>query len=280
MHGAARRKCRSGDSLIVRKLIFANESHVGMVRSDNQDFLGKFPDESLDVSAPKGLLFIVADGMGGHKAGKEASKMAVDAVSKSYFADGTPAEITDALSTAFRSANHAIYSHSMSNPRYSGMGTTCTALVIQDDYAYIGHIGDSRVYQISKKKIVQLTKDHSKVAEMQRRGIITREEAKTHPERSHLYRALGTKAEAEIDVISQIPIGKNEYFVMCTDGLFNNVEDHEIHEIVLSQPPERACKALVELANVRGGQDNITIQIIHVNGSESFFHRLIKSEVV
>jgi len=251
-----------------------------MVRSDNQDFLGKFPEESLDVSGPKGQLFIVADGMGGHKAGREASKMAVDAVSRTYFAEGTSKDIADALSSAFRSANHTIYTHSTSNPRFSGMGTTCTALVIQEDFAYIGHIGDSRVYQISKKRIVQLTKDHSKVAEMQRRGIITREEAKIHPERSHLYRALGTKAEAEIDLISQIPIGKNEYFVMCTDGLFNNVEDHEIHEIVLSQPPEKACKVLVELANVRGGQDNITIQIVHINGSESFFHRLLKTEIV
>jgi serine/threonine protein phosphatase PrpC len=134
------------------------------------------------------------------------------------------------------------------------------------------------VYYISKKKIAQLTKDHSKVAEMQRRGIITREEAKIHPERSHLYRALGTKPEAEIDLITQIPISKNEYFVMCTDGLFNNVEDEEIQDIVLSQAPDKACHSLIELSNVRGGQDNITVQVIHVNGSDSFITRLLKAD--
>jgi PPM family protein phosphatase len=250
-----------------------------MVRTDNQDFYGKFPEESVDLAAEKGLLFIVADGMGGHKAGRDASHLAVETISRAYL-DAAGKEIPEIMAAAIRSANHTIYTHSMSNPKYSGMGTTCSVLVLQGEHAHIGHIGDSRVYNISKKKISQLTKDHSKVAEMQRRGIITREEAKIHPERSHLYRALGTKPEAEIDLITQIPLGKNEYFVMCTDGLFNNVEDEEIENIVLSQPPDKACHALIELANVRGGQDNITVQVIHVNGSDNFITRLLKSDTV
>ena len=121
----------------------------------------------------------------------------------------------------------------------------------------------------------QRTDDHSTVAEMQRRGIITSEEARTHPERSRLYRALGIRPEAEVDMIDDVHVGRNEFYLLCTDGLINHVTEDEMQETVLKLKPEEAVTRLVELANERGGSDNITVQIIQVNPSDSFIARLL-----
>jgi protein phosphatase len=154
------------------------------------------------------------------------------------------------------------------------MGTTCSALLLQDNKGIIGHVGDSRIYRIVKNSIEQLTDDHSTVAEMQRRGILTEEEARVHPERSHLYRALGVRPEMEIDVMHDISLGMNELFLLCTDGLVNHVEDDEICRIVLQYRPDGAVRKLVDLANERGGSDNITVEVLHVNPTESFMQRV------
>ena len=250
---------------------------MGLVRADNQDFFGKFPEDSLDLSAPRGQLFIIADGMGGHYAGRKASELAVGTLAKSYFSASVNG-VMEGLQEAFRKANQTIYEYSTSSPQYAGMGTTCTALVFKDSHAYIGHIGDSRVYRISKRRVLQLTKDHSKVAEMLRRGILTKQEAKTHPERSHLYRALGTRPVAEVDFINDISLDANKYFLMCTDGLFNHVEEEEMQDLVLSNNPQKASKLLIELANERGGQDNITVQVIRVNISHNYLQKILRGE--
>jgi len=244
-----------------------------MVRSENQDFLGKFPEGAVDVSE-KDALYIIADGMGGHNAGREASELAVNTLSEAFFSRPESDSISDRIHVAFDSANEYIYNYSINNPQHAGMGTTCTALVLNKDKAFIGHIGDSRVYKITRGKIEQLTKDHSKVAEMVRRGLLTKEEAKIHPERSHLYRALGTKAEIEIDVLEDIGLDGDIRFLMCTDGLFNHVDDEEMKKAVLTQSPDETCRQLVTLANERGGQDNITVQVIRVKGKAGFFRRL------
>ncbi len=246
-----------------------------MVRSENQDFFGRFPEDVVDVSE-KDALFIIADGMGGHNAGREASELAVNTLSEAYFSRPESDPISDRIHVAFDSANEYIYNYSINNPQNAGMGTTCTALVLKKDKAFIGHIGDSRVYKITRGKIEQLTKDHSKVAEMVRRGLLTKEEAKIHPERSHLYRALGTKAEIEIDMLENIGLEGDITFLMCTDGLFNHVDDEEMKKAVLTHPPDDACRKLIALANERGGQDNITVQVIRVKGKTGFFRRLFR----
>jgi hypothetical protein len=157
-----------------KKLIisYGHATHQGLKRADNQDAFGKFPPDSLALSLPKGQLFIVADGMGGHANGKEASAMAVQIVQQVYFADPNE-NIPDSLRAAVEAANEKIHQRATSKLEFRGMGTTCTALVLKDDRAYIAHVGDSRAYRISKSKIEQLTQDHSKVAEMQRLGILT-----------------------------------------------------------------------------------------------------------
>lgn len=273
MHGKTYRSNRSGDREILKKVAYANLSDVGQVRSENQDFMGKFPEDDVDLASPQGQLFIVADGMGGHKGGRDASRLAVDTIEQVYSLSEN-SDVANNLKRAFQQANERIYKMSLENPKLVGMGTTCIALALHKNQGTIAHIGDSRIYRISKRKITQLTQDHSKVAEMERRGLLTAEEARHHPERSHLYRALGTKPEAEVDVIDDISLSDNDTFLMCTDGLFNLVEKEELKEIVLSYPPDEACKRLVDLANERGGHDNITLQIIHVKDTDSLLGRI------
>ncbi len=258
----------------MKTITFCSKTDIGRVRTENQDALGKFPADTLDLSSQKGQLFIVADGMGGHAGGREASKLAVETVGRSYFS--SPASVVESLAQAFKDANEAIYDYSINNPQFHGMGTTCIALVLQNSSAYIAHIGDSRLYRISSKTIEQMTNDHTKVAEMVRRGIITAEEARSHPERSMLYRAMGVRTDMEFDVMNGFGLGSNEVFLMCTDGLTGYVEPDELQEIVLSHPPQGACNMLVDLANRRGGHDNITVQIVHVKGEDSFLKKMLK----
>lgn len=255
-------------------MTFGSASDVGVVREENQDCLGKFPEESLDVSAPPGLLFVVADGMGGHRGGRVASQLAVQAMSEAYFAANSSESIAARLRSAIDAANKRIYEYSLEHPNLNGMGTTCVALVLAGGQVCLAHVGDSRVYRIRNKKIEQLTEDHTKVAEMERRGILTKDEARMHPERSQLYRALGIRPQMEVDINESVDLKPGDYFVLCTDGLSNMVEDDEINEIVLKHPPQEACEALVELANQRGGYDNITVEIVQINGSDSFIQKL------
>jgi protein phosphatase len=260
----------------LKNIVFGNYSDIGMVRTENQDSYGVFPDGNGEEAVEKGRLFVIADGMGGHRGGKQASSIAVSTIDEIYFSSHDE-NVKESLHRAVREANNRINEYTINHPDLVGMGTTCIALAVTPKGGHIAHVGDSRVYHVTKKSITQLTKDHSKVAEMERRGLITADEARHHPERSQLYRALGTRATVEVDMIEDIDLGANEYFVMCTDGLFNHVQKEEIQEIVLSQPPQDAAQALVRLANQRGGQDNITVQVIQASGRDSFVDKLRKA---
>lgn len=262
---------------MVRTITFGSATHPGMVRKDNQDNSGKFPADSLDLSTPKGQLFIIADGMGGHQAGRKASEMAVQHLAETYLA--TPEDdILAALRLGFGKANEQIYRCSLENPEYRGMGTTCSALVLKGSRGFFGHVGDSRIYRIGKRKMQQLTKDHSKVAELVRRGILSKEEARHHPERSHLYRALGTRPAAEVDFSDEIVLDSSKTFLLCSDGLFNHVEEKEMQKIALAYAPEEACKALIELANQRGGTDNITVQVVKLTVATSLLGKILRRQ--
>jgi serine/threonine protein phosphatase PrpC len=261
LHGETGRAGRSGDSEALRSLSFYSITDVGMMREENQDSLAKYPHDNLDLTLPKGQLFILADGMGGHNAGKEASELAVNLFAYYYYS--VPGDdIAESLRRGFDGANDHIYNYSRHNPALAGMGTTCVVLVLRNDTAYFGNIGDSRIYRLDENQIEQLTRDHSRVAEMVRIGVLTREEAKIHPERSILYRSLGVRAVLEADIFDPITLRAHDYFLMCSDGLINYVEDEEIQRIVVSRSLKAACEELVRLAKERGGSDNITIQLI------------------
>ena len=238
-------------------------SDIGLVRTENQDNFAKFPLDSEDLYQPKGLLFIIADGMGGHVGGKKASQLAVNVVSQVYFSSSSN-NIPKCLQRAFKSANSKIYHSSEGELQFKRMGTTCTALVLEKDIAYLAHVGDSRVYRVTHEKIEQLTQDHTQVEEMYRQGILSKEEAKHHPSKSVLIRALGTEPEVEIDIKEKIQVKPEEYYVLCSDGLAK-VKKDEIMEIILANSPEYACEELISLANQRGGHDNVTVLVIKIN---------------
>lgn len=238
---------------------------IGLVRTENQDCFGKFPKDNLNMYQPKGLLFIVADGMGGHSGGKEASQIAVDVVGSEYFSF-TSEVISSALLYAFKTANFKINQSSQDSLQFRKKGTTCSALVLENDKAHIAHVGDSKVFKISDGNIIQFTNDHTEVGEMVRKKIISEEEAKNHPSKSVLIRAMGIEADLEVDLIENILITSGDCFVLCSDGLAK-VTPEEIKEIVLSNTEEEACKKLISLANERGGHDNVTVQVIKIVGN-------------
>ena len=247
-------------------IVFSKKSDIGLVRTENQDSHGKFPEDSTDLYSPKGQLFIVADGMGGHKGGKEASTIAVRVVNEEYFSssDEEPA----ALRNSIDRANSAIYNESGDKSEIGRMGTTCSALVLKEEKGIIGHVGDSRIYRIENGAIEQLTDDHTQVQEMLRGGILTPEEAENYPSKSVLARALGVDEKVKIDIIEDIILRSGQSYILCSDGLAK-VSQAEILKIVSDNNADDACDILVDLANERGGKDNVTVIIVKIARGEA-----------
>jgi protein phosphatase len=246
----------------------AYQSDVGRVRSLNEDFVAvsEFPDLGR-------ALAVVADGMGGHAKGEVASRIAAEEITKvltRVVREKTvePQKCRAALREGFQKANLEILNYVASNPEAKGMGTTASAAVLDGDQLHVGHVGDTRVYVIDGG-IRQVTKDHSLVQELVDKGLITPEEARVHPQRSVVTRAVGIEPKLKIDVRSEtLPAGS--YVLVCCDGLVNEVDDQTIANIVREfKNPQKACERLVDLANERGGRDNISVVILGpVKGSK------------
>ncbi len=238
----------------------ASMSHVGQVRSANED--------SCDTSSRDDgtRLLVVADGMGGHRGGATASSTAVATIVE-IFETKSPGGNDTMLREAIESANARIFEMAQSDVELEGMGTTVVAFVLDAQHnAMVAHVGDSRAYRHRRGHLEALTTDHSVVAEMQRRGLISAEEAAVHPRRNEILRSVGVSAEVEVEV-TPVEVASGDLFVLCSDGLSGVVSDEEIESIVRSQPPEAAVEALINLANERGGPDNITVQILSVPSS-------------
>jgi protein phosphatase len=236
-------------------------SDVGLVRHENQDAFGAFPANILEDELFPGLLFVVADGMGGHRGGREASRIALQTISTSFYA-ATEGTVPERLKSGFIEANTAVRDYGKVHHEYRGLGTTLTVLSLCKGEVRLAHVGDTRAYRISGDTITQLTDDHSIVQEWLRKGWITSEQAQSHPERSLLYRALGVGAEVSVDVVEHVEYHKGDSLLLCSDGLTTHVEDEEIREIVSVNSPQEACDTLVARALERGGFDNVTVQII------------------
>ena len=248
-------------------LNYYGDSDIGLVRNENQDSFGIFTQQDSEILQTKGIIFIIADGMGGHVGGKEASQLAIDIVNLEYLSSSSD-DILSVLNSAFKTANFKINQSSGDIPFYQKRGTTCTAFVVKNKTGYIAHVGDTKVYKITKEKIEQLTNDHTQVEELLRKGILSKDEAKNHPSKSVLVRALGIESDVEVDVIKDITITNGESFLMCTDGLAKVSKD-EIKNIVLKSSPKDACKKLIYLANESGGADNVTVIVIKVLGDST-----------
>ena len=239
---------------------YFSTSDRGMIREINEDYC--FSGELNGY-----ILFILADGMGGHKGGEKASKKAIETIisvlTEKLTEKMIPGQIMLLLSEALECANREIISLAKADATLSGMGTTCDICMIAKSTAYIAHIGDSRVYKISKKSgdAKKLTKDHSLVEYMIETGTITREESVNHPQKNVILRALGTSPEVNADVFFT-KLSQDDVLLMCSDGLTNMLSESDIAKVILSSTsPEDSAKELIQMANAAGGNDNITVVV-------------------
>ena len=201
-------------------------------------------------------VFAVADGMGGHLAGEVASRMAIEAVQRMARENERPG--IAALREAVACAHETILAHAQDHIECAGMGTTLSVLWLGENYAYIAHVGDSRIYRLREGSLTQITQDHSLVEELVRAGLITREQARTHPRRNIITRALGTHGENEPDLLVT-DVQDGDVFLLCTDGLTGMVPDDEIERTLRDCGIEAAADRLLALALDAGGRDNVTL---------------------
>jgi serine/threonine protein phosphatase PrpC len=228
----------------------AGSTDVGRQRDTNED--------ALLVSPP---FFAVADGMGGAKAGEVASQLATDSFSSEGEADETP---EGRLARIARDANRRIYELASKDESRRGMGTTLTAAMVVGREVSLGHVGDSRAYRLRDGRLEQLTKDHSLVAELERRGEITPEAAESHPQRSIITRALGPEPDVEVDTYT-VPGRPGDVFLLCSDGLTSMVSDDEVASILRGAGSlDEGAEALVRAANQSGGKDNVTVVLFRL----------------
>ncbi len=246
----------------------AGLSDLGCQRENNEDSYLYWEPAGGEEFRRKGRIAVVADGMGGHEGGQEASHLAVEAVREVYYETfrGDPRA---ALVESFLEAHSRIQKYADLNPAFYGMGTTCTAIVIVGRQLYFAHVGDSRLYLVREGHISRLTHDHSYVGRLVESGIVRAEDAETHPQRHILTAALGAGLTAAVDSSEKaIELHEGDDLVLCTDGLWGMVTEEEIAKAASENSPADCCAALVKLARQRGGPDNITVQVLRI-GPES-----------
>lgn len=238
---------------------YAARTNKGLVRENNEDFF--YLDEKYG-------LYIVADGIGGHNAGEVASRVATETI-RDIFAEGyetrqeaLPGLICDAI----KEANRVVYGLALKNNSYFGMGTTVTMLAEKEGIAYIGHIGDSRAYLVSKENGRLITSDHTLVNELLKKGTISEEDAKLYPNRNIITKALGTDPETMPDLY-EVELETGDVLMICSDGLSDLVDDNEMYaKVRTSENLDAAAEALVTMALEAGGFDNITVMLLEYVG--------------
>ncbi|MGP4040347.1 Stp1/IreP family PP2C-type Ser/Thr phosphatase [Gracilibacillus sp. D59] len=237
---------------------FVYQSDKGRVRQLNEDAVAVFPGDN-------GLLAVVADGMGGHQAGDVASKLTIEQVEKLWSELDEPLEDLDLekwLTDSIKEVNNVVYEKAQSDSSCQGMGTTVVVAICTADELAIGHIGDSRAYLFSQSTWKQVTNDHSLVGELVRTGQLSKEDAQVHPKRNVILKALGTELDLEPDIFHS---KWNDFsrLLICSDGLTNKITDEELHQIIMQTEDGQLSQTLIDLANERGGEDNITLAIIN-----------------
>lgn len=242
----------------------AGLSDVGCQRENNEDSYLYWEPSGDEEFQRKGRLAVIADGMGGHEGGQEASRLAVETVREVYdqaFRDDPQA----ALVESFAAAHARIQDYADRHPAFQGMGTTCTALVLRGRQLYFAHVGDSRLYLVRDGSILRLTRDHSYVGRLVESGIVRAEDAEKHPQRHILTAALGAGRELSVDSAQRsVALLEGDDLLLCTDGLWSVVTEDELETTVSGNAPAECCAALVKLARQRGGPDNITLQVLRI----------------
>lgn len=231
-------------------ILCAFRTDVGKVRANNQD---------APIVSEKLRLYGVADGMGGHKGGEVASTSARDDLLREL--EGKTPSVA-MLSGAIEEVNRQIYHQQEHDDALTGMGTTLSVLWMSDNFVYIGHVGDSRVYLLRDGEFKQMTLDHSLVEQLVREGVLTEEEAQNHPMRNIITRAIGTDESVEVDVVVE-ERRKGDLWLACSDGLHGLVDDRQMRDALRQYAPEKAADVLLKAALDAGGRDNVTLVIVH-----------------
>ncbi len=246
------------------------ESDTGPARERNEDYVDYVVPEDEELGHAKGALFVVADGMGGHRAGQVASRKAVERVMAEYYGD-PDRDVGDCLVRAIKTANQEIYDQAQADPDMAGMGTTLVAAAIRNRgrQVTIANVGDSRAYLLRRQNLKQLTLDHSWVEAQFRAGLLTREQTKKHPQRNLITRAVGLQPTVEVDLF-QAKLRRGNAIVLCTDGVSGELSDEEMAQIVGTRPADDAAAELVAQANSLGGTDNATALIVQTEAQPGF----------
>jgi serine/threonine protein phosphatase PrpC len=240
----------------------ASKTDIGQVRQANEDSCDTFAREDGT------RLLVVADGMGGHRGGATASSTTVATIAEIFDAEAS-ARPSDMLGRAIEAANARVFEMAQQDPELEGMGTTVVAFHLDArGRGTVAHVGDSRAYRYRNGRLEPLTTDHSVVAEMQRRGLLSADEAAVHPRRNEILRSVGVLPDVEVEV-ADVDVHPGDRFVLCSDGLSGVVTDDEIAAVVQAESPEGAVDTLIRMANERGGPDNITVQILSIPADES-----------
>jgi len=245
-------------------VIYGSNSDTGKVRTENQDYYGH-------AVSSNGEVFLVCDGMGGHAGGEIAAKIAVESIID-FFKAKQYENLIIALNDAILYANARILDRADRNPELRNMGTTLVIVLISNNNElYFAHIGDSRIYILSKSKLYQLTKDHSYVQYLIDSGTILESEGANHPQRNKIQKALGLSLDIQPTVCEKVCIPtRDDIIMLCTDGLLNHVVDQDIEKVLIQKKLSLQDKTdqLIELANLNGGSDNITVQLIQIPDSQ------------
>ncbi len=240
---------------------------AGARRKSNEDCGRVVSPQEPEELARKGVLVIVADGMGGHEGGEVASELAVRMVAEGYASAETDPQA--ALVQAFQAANSEIYHLARRHRQLAGMGTTCTAVAVVNGMAYSAHVGDSRAYLVRADRIYRMTEDHSVTMALVREGLLTLKEARDHDQRNVILRAMGTHPELEVATWdAPFALRPGDRLVLCSDGLHDSLTDPEIGAIAGSREPYEACSQMLKLALERVCKDNVTVAVLRTYAPE------------
>ncbi|MBF0409120.1 MAG: Stp1/IreP family PP2C-type Ser/Thr phosphatase [Candidatus Riflebacteria bacterium] len=240
------------------------KTDVGKVRSNNED--------AIFVTEKEGV-FLVSDGMGGHKAGEIASEMSRDIISAALLEIKTSQNLENSIREAFLKANQQVRDKSTESKDFQGMGCTCITLMLREQNFFLAHVGDSRVYLFRRGELKQMTRDHSYVEELFIRGLISEEEKKDHPYKNQITRYIGCSQKLEVDITSG-PVWNGDVFLMCTDGLSEMVPQNTIKEIFLkSNDVKTTVETLVDEALKNGGKDNVSAVAVQITSKKTSFFK-------
>jgi serine/threonine protein phosphatase PrpC len=254
----------------------AAQSNKGSVRANNEDAVGSVQPTDPTERDRKGLLFAIADGLGGLNAGEVASATALTTLLEEYYAPSNAGRIEPALRHAVQLANLRVHDLAQKHVEHRGMGTTLTALALAGTTAYVAHVGDSRLYRLRRGQLSQITADHSEVADLVRMRLVKPEMARDHPSRNVLTRTVGHQLMLRPDFARE-PAQPDDVFLMCTDGVWSELEETELAEMAGAADPEDACRQVIDLCLDRQCDDNVSVQVVRVlevdSGAQQMHHR-------